>query len=81
MPGLFAFFRDLLLPAHACQIPQLGEPQRLFASQVLGGGSDTQQGRQYDVAADGRFLVNTLRTNDTPGPITLIQNWNPEATQ
>jgi hypothetical protein len=25
----------------------------------LGGGVDVFQGRQYDVAADGRFLINT----------------------
>jgi len=35
-------------------------------------------GRQYDVAPDGRFLINT----ELPGeaaPITLLLNWNPEA--
>jgi hypothetical protein len=37
------------------------------------------QGRQYEVAADGRFLINTELDNDVGVPITLIQNWNPEA--
>ena len=40
-----------------------------------------QQGRQYDVAADGRFLINMELDNDVGAPITLIQNWNPEASR
>jgi Tol biopolymer transport system component len=55
-----------------------GAPVELFRSQVYGGGIDSAQGRQYDVAADGRFLIN--RVLDTAiAPITLIQNWNPDA--
>jgi Tol biopolymer transport system component len=55
-----------------------GTPVALFQSQVYGGGSDGAQGRQYDVAPDGRFMIN--RNPDTaPGQIALIQNWNPEA--
>jgi len=41
----------------------------------VGGGVETQQGRQCDVARDGRLLI----TMDLPGaaaPITLIQHWN-----
>ena len=31
-------------------------------------------------AADGRFLINTEMDRDTgSAPITLIQNWNPDA--
>ena len=37
-----------------------------------------QQGRQYDVAPDGRFLINTV-LDSAAAPITLLQNWNPEA--
>ena len=40
--------------------------------------ADTQQGRQYDVASDGRFLINTV-LDSAAAPITLIQNWQPEA--
>ena len=50
----------------------------LFPARIVGGGGDNQQMRQYDVAPDGRFLINT----ELPGaaaPITLIQNWNPDA--
>jgi len=36
------------------------------------------QGRQYDVAPDGRFPINT-ELECAAAPITLRQNWNPEA--
>jgi hypothetical protein len=55
-----------------------GAPVVLFPTRIYGGGVNNAQGRQYDVAPDGRFLNNM----DLPGdaaPITLIQNWNPEA--
>ena len=52
-------------------------PVELFPTRILGGGTQAQQGRQYDVAPDGRFLINTV-LGDTVAPITLIQNWNPE---
>jgi hypothetical protein len=46
----------------------------------MGGGIDTSQGRQYDVAPDGRFMIN--RVLDTASsPITLILNWNPDSTK
>jgi hypothetical protein len=50
----------------------------LFPTRVYRGGDDAQQGRQSDVAPDGRFLINT-ELDDVGAPITLIQNWNPEA--
>ena len=52
----------------------------LFPTRIFGGGVDAQQGRQYDVAPDGRFLINTELDLAT-APITLIQNWNPTAKQ
>ena len=55
-----------------------GAPVVLFPTRIVGGGVDTQQGRQYDVAADGRFLINT-ELDSTTAPITLLQNWHPEA--
>ena len=36
-----------------------GAPVVLFPTRIVGGGVDAQQGRQYDVAPDGRFLINT----------------------
>jgi hypothetical protein len=57
-----------------------GAPELLFATRIAGGGVAAGQGRQYDVAADGRFLINTVLDSTTPAPITLIQNWNPPQT-
>ena len=55
-----------------------GTPQMLFRVHISRGGRDMQQGRQYDVAADGRFLIDTELNDDAPPPITLIQNWSPD---
>ena len=57
---------------------ELGNPESLFPTRILGGGVGTNLGRQYDVAPDGRFLINT-ELEGTEAPITLIQNWNPGA--
>lgn len=54
-----------------------GAPVVLFTTHIYGGGADDQQGRQYDVAPDGRFLINTV-LDGPDAPITLLQNWNPE---
>ena len=43
-----------------------------------GGGVEAVQARQYDVAADGRFLIDTV-LDSTATPITIIQHWNPQA--
>jgi Tol biopolymer transport system component len=56
-----------------------GTPQTLFSTRIWRRGQDVQQGRQYEVAADGRFLINTELDTDVGVPITLIQNWNPDA--
>jgi len=55
-----------------------GTPVRLFPTRILGGGMDAIASGQYDVAADGRFLINLMQDTETT-PITLIQNWNPDA--
>ncbi len=56
-----------------------GTPVKLFQTRILNGGEGAQLGREYDVAPDGRFLINTV-PESAAAPITLIQNWNPEAT-
>jgi serine/threonine protein kinase/Tol biopolymer transport system component len=53
-----------------------GTPVALFQARIYGGGTDNNLGRQYDVARDGRFLINTI-VDDAASPITLIQNWKP----
>jgi hypothetical protein len=50
-----------------------GAPVALFQAQIVGGGIDNAQNRQYDVSSDGRFLINSVI--DDVSPITLIQNW------
>jgi hypothetical protein len=57
-----------------------GPPTLLFPTRIYGGGVDSQQGRNYDVAPDGLFLINSELTNSA-SPITLIQNWTPEGTR
>jgi Tol biopolymer transport system component len=56
-----------------------GTPQMLFRTRIYRGGRDLQQGIQYDVTADGRFLINTELDEDAAAPITLILNWSPDA--
>jgi dipeptidyl aminopeptidase/acylaminoacyl peptidase len=58
--------------------PDPGAPAVLFPTRIVGGGVDTLQGWQYDVAPDGRFLINTM-LDTAVTPITLIQNWHPES--
>ena len=50
----------------------------LFPARIVGGGVDRGVGRQYDVAPDGRVLINMELPGDA-APITLIQHWTPEA--
>jgi Tol biopolymer transport system component len=57
-----------------------GTPVTLFQTNVVGGGIDGGQGRQYDVAPDGRFMINRV-LDSAAAPITLIQNWHPDATK
>ena len=57
---------------------EVGAPLQLFPTNIFMGGADSGQSRQYDVAPDGRFLINTVLDSAT-APITLIQNWQPEA--
>jgi hypothetical protein len=56
-----------------------GTPIRLFSTTIFGGALEQEQ-RQYDVAPDGRFLINMMLDAATP-PITLVMNWNPDQRQ
>jgi hypothetical protein len=58
-----------------------GAPVILFQPRIWGGGSNTLTGHQYDVARDGRLLINTFLDDAASTSITLIQNWKPKATQ
>jgi Tol biopolymer transport system component len=47
-----------------------GVPRPLFDSKMRNSPA-----WQYDVAADGRFLVNKVVEDVSPAPLTLVQNW------
>jgi dipeptidyl aminopeptidase/acylaminoacyl peptidase len=50
-------------------------PVALFQTRIVGGGASIVGSRQqYDVASDGRFLIN-VTTESAPQPISLILNW------
>ena len=52
-----------------------GAPVALFQTRIVGGGTNIDLGRQYDVAADGRFLINVTTDEASAEPITVILNW------
>jgi hypothetical protein len=55
-----------------------GTPVALFQPRIVGGGTSVAgQGHQYDVAPDGRFLIN-VEEEEPAAPITLLLNWNPD---
>ena len=54
-----------------------GTPVALFQPPIWGGGSNTTNRQQYDVAPDGRFLINVTTGEATAPPITVILNWTP----
>jgi Tol biopolymer transport system component len=56
---------------------QVGRPVAVFRPGIFAAGGDLGRGRQWDVAPDGRFLVNTVR--DVASPLVVIQNWKPPA--
>ena len=45
---------------------------------LLGGTPVVGFRQQYDVAPDGRFLINVNVDEGTAAPITVITNWHPE---
>ena len=58
--------------------PEPGTPVALFPTRIVNGGTSTVGILwQYDVAADGRFLINVNADEASTAPITVIQNWKP----
>ncbi|HEY4563360.1 MAG TPA: hypothetical protein VIJ36_10295, partial [Thermoanaerobaculia bacterium] len=68
----------MAVPIHAtATMLDAGGPAPLFQTRRLGGGSNViGRSHQYDVAADGRFLIN-VDVELSATPITLLLNWNP----
>jgi serine/threonine protein kinase len=59
------------------QVPDVGAPVPLFQTRLLGGGNYVPGlSRQYDVASDGRFLMQIPSAGERSAPITVIFNWN-----
>ena len=56
-----------------------GAPVPLFATRIAGSGFGAYTRQQYDVAADGRFLIDVTTKDGATSPITLLQNWEPPA--
>jgi serine/threonine protein kinase len=61
---------------------EIGPPSALFKAPLLNGPTPSVGFRaQYDVARDGRFLLN-VPVGDTPSPpITVVLNWQEELKQ
>jgi Tol biopolymer transport system component len=57
----------------------VGEPMVLFPTRLASGAGIGPPGSifaaQYDVATDGRFLMNVAVEEATAPPITIVQNW------
>ena len=54
-----------------------GSPAPLFpVGRIVSGGKNVFR-QQYDVAPDGRFLLNLTLDDTVTSPITLLQNWKP----
>jgi serine/threonine-protein kinase len=59
-----------------------GLPTALFQPRIaLGGAAVAGTRQQYDVAPDGRFLINVSTGEGGAAPITVIQNWTPNTTR
>jgi hypothetical protein len=70
---LYYFSQDAKLmttPIVVRDVLQPGSPAVLFQTRAAGGGTENGQGRQYDVAPDGRFLINS-DLDTVASPITL----------
>ncbi len=53
-----------------------GAPAALFPTRIVSIGGAVVSPRQFDVARDGRFLINTVLDEAiSSSPITLLQNW------
>jgi eukaryotic-like serine/threonine-protein kinase len=58
---------------------EAGMPTALFQTRKVGGGLNViNRGHQYDVAPDGRFLIN-VEAGATPPPLTLLMHWSTAA--
>ena len=81
---LFYVSQDAKLTAVRIALPSDGQavaieaPGSLFSVRLANGTGTGGLGplgkQQYAVAADGRFLLDAV-ADETPAPITIVQNW------
>ena len=55
-----------------------GTPVALFQTRIWGGGTNATNGLQYDVAPDGKFLINVVTEDAAASSITVLLNWTPQ---
>jgi hypothetical protein len=48
-----------------------GQPQVIFQTRIV---APNLASFQYDIAPDGRFLINSFRSSDA-SPLTMITGW------
>lgn len=51
---------------------EVGRPVVLFRARIYGGGVNNAQNHQYDVARDGRFLINAVPDEATAPHIDYL---------
>jgi eukaryotic-like serine/threonine-protein kinase len=77
------YFRNgqiIAVPVSAGASLQLGTPTALFEAKMTGGGLGITT--PYDVAPDGRFMVNRfVERTAPPAPATVIVNWSASTRQ
>jgi len=56
-------------------MPKIGTATALFRTRKVRGGAPVYVSQQYDVARDGRFLINVNADESVTSPISLILNW------
>ncbi|HUQ94502.1 MAG TPA: hypothetical protein VM120_22660, partial [Bryobacteraceae bacterium] len=57
---------------------ELGTSAALFQTRIWGGGTNATNGLQYDVAPDGKFLINITTEDAVVSSITVLLNWTPQ---
>jgi hypothetical protein len=71
--------RMMAVPVTTDDAFRAGTPMALFSTELDPLGLPITGRNQYQVAADGqRFLINQLRGEGAPSPVTVLVNW-PEA--
>jgi hypothetical protein len=64
------------VPIRTGPAPEIGAAVPLFEARPLGSpAARVGYGAQFDVAPDGRLLLNMPVDDSTPSPINVVVNW------